>query len=173
MIRKIAGRALAAALGVVLGFAAATLRMPVETAGGSVLADRIAYSAGRIPQRGDLVVVENTVFTESGDGMRLMLRVVGLPGDRVQIRSGRLLINGEDMTDALSAKQALAEDMETVIVKEESLFLLSTQGSDHLDSRSEAVGQVAFGDVWGRVCFMFERERKENRHGTAEAAGQQ
>ena len=136
MIRKIAGRALAAALGVALGFAATTLRMPVETAGGSVLADRIAYSAGRIPQRGDLVVVENTVFTESGDGMRLMLRVVGLPGDRVQIRSGRLLVNGEDMTDALSAKQALAEDMETVSVKEESLFLIITQGRDHLDSRS-------------------------------------
>jgi len=173
MNRRIVGRIAAAVLGIVLGLVAAALRMPVETAGGSVLVDRTAYGGGRVPQRGDLVVVENTVFTESGDGMRLMLRVVGLPGDRVQIREGRVLVNGGDVTDSLLTGESIAADMETVIVDEGCLFLLSTEGGDHLDSRSEAVGQVAAEDVWGRVCYVFETERKENRHGTEKAAGEQ
>ncbi|HEX8381637.1 MAG TPA: signal peptidase I [Allosphingosinicella sp.] len=46
---------------------------------------------GRIPQRGDIVIV-----TRPGPGRRedLIKRVVGLPGDRVQMVRGRLWLNG-------------------------------------------------------------------------------
>ena len=41
------------------------------------------------PKRGDVVV-----FYSPADGIRLVKRVVGLPGDRVELRQNRLLVNG-------------------------------------------------------------------------------
>src|SRR6202000_3023112 len=46
---------------------------------------------GALPQRGDVVV-----FRWPGDRSQIWVsRVVGLPGDRIAMRSGRLWINGE------------------------------------------------------------------------------
>jgi signal peptidase I len=42
------------------------------------------------PERGDVVV-----FYSPPDGVRMVKRVVGLPGDTVELRDGRLLVNGE------------------------------------------------------------------------------
>jgi signal peptidase I len=42
------------------------------------------------PQRGDVVT-----FSSPKDGTRLIKRIVGLPGDVVQLRDGRLFVNGE------------------------------------------------------------------------------
>jgi signal peptidase I len=51
---------------------------------------------GRIPERGDVIV-----FRWPGDNSQVWVkRVIGLPGDRVQMQGGRVVINGE--TAALS-----------------------------------------------------------------------
>jgi len=42
------------------------------------------------PARGDIVV-----FNSPRDGARLVKRVIGLPGDTVELRNNRLIINGE------------------------------------------------------------------------------
>ena len=45
---------------------------------------------GRSPERGDVIVFRHPV-----NGQDFIKRVVGLPGDRVQMRGGRLFLNGE------------------------------------------------------------------------------
>lgn len=61
------------------------------------------------PQRGDVVV-----FFSPDDGVRMVKRVVGLPGDRVEMRGNRVFINGqpasygpleEDITTAIAAAE--------------------------------------------------------------------
>jgi signal peptidase I len=47
---------------------------------------------GRMPERGDVVIVSRP---ESGTSEDLIKRVVGLPGDTVQMVSGRLWLNGK------------------------------------------------------------------------------
>ncbi|GAG29971.1 unnamed protein product, partial [marine sediment metagenome] len=42
------------------------------------------------PQRGDVVI-----FFAPEDGLRMVKRVIGLPGDRVELRNNRLYVNGE------------------------------------------------------------------------------
>jgi signal peptidase I len=42
-----------------------------------------------VPERGDIAV-----FFSPADGKRLVKRVVGVPGDRIEVREGTLLING-------------------------------------------------------------------------------
>lgn len=52
------------------------------------------------PQRGDIVV-----FYSPHDGQRLVKRVVGLPGDVVEMRNEQLILNGQPVTyAALDAK---------------------------------------------------------------------
>lgn len=45
---------------------------------------------GSTPERGDVVVVR-----DPGQGINLIKRVIGLPGDRIEMRDGRLFINGD------------------------------------------------------------------------------
>ena len=49
------------------------------------------------PQRGDIVV-----FRSPHDGTRLVKRVVGVPGDQIELRDDHLLINGQPASYALS-----------------------------------------------------------------------
>ena len=45
---------------------------------------------GRMPERGDIVIV-----TPPGSNEDYIKRVIGLPGDRLEVRDGRLILNGE------------------------------------------------------------------------------
>jgi signal peptidase I len=45
---------------------------------------------GSLPDRGDVVVVR-----DPDQGINLIKRVIGLPGDRIEMRAGRLYINGD------------------------------------------------------------------------------
>ncbi len=74
---------------------------PTVIEGDVVLVNRLAYqlklplsdvvlAAWQGPERGDIVT-----FGSPADGTRLLKRVVGLPGDRVTLRAGRLFINDE------------------------------------------------------------------------------
>jgi len=45
---------------------------------------------GKMPERGDIVIV-----TPPGSSEDYIKRVIGLPGDRVEVRNGRLILNGE------------------------------------------------------------------------------
>ena len=70
------------------------------------------------PARGDIVV-----FFSPHDGMRLVKRVVALPGDTIELRNNVLLLNGEAMTYESVNAQAYAkeiyEDARAVIAAEQ------------------------------------------------------
>ncbi len=56
------------------------------------------------PQRGDVVV-----FISPHDGKRLVKRVIGVAGDRVELRSNRLWLNGEPLAYELATASARHE----------------------------------------------------------------
>jgi signal peptidase I len=67
--------------------------LPTLAPGDRILASKLAYRGQGTPRRGDVVVFRRTEgMTEAGPE-ELVKRVVGLPGDRIEIRQGRLFIN--------------------------------------------------------------------------------
>ena len=51
---------------------------------------------GKMPKRGDIVIV-----TPPGQSDDYIKRVIGLPGDTVEVRDGRLILNGEPVRSAV------------------------------------------------------------------------
>lgn len=95
---------------------------PTLLEGDVVLVNRLAYdfkipltdiAVARIgdPQRGDVIT-----FSSPADGVRLIKRLVGLPGDVIEMRNEKLFINGvaasygpvRPITEALDPGQSLA-----------------------------------------------------------------
>lgn len=68
--------------------APSTSMHPAIAEGDYFFASKFAYAI-RAPRRGEIVV-----FTLSGTGVQYIKRLVGLPGDRIQMKGGVLFING-------------------------------------------------------------------------------
>ncbi|MHA6333793.1 signal peptidase I [Qipengyuania sp. CAU 1752] len=72
------------------GFSRHSLPVDVPAISGRMLADT--------PERGDVVIFKHPV-----DGSDYIKRVIGLPGDIVEIRAGRVILNGEILPKAAMA----------------------------------------------------------------------
>jgi signal peptidase I len=59
--------------------------------GDTVLVDKLAYRS-RPPDRGDVIV-----FQRPGDENASVKRVIGLPGERVELRNNAVLVNGREL----------------------------------------------------------------------------
>jgi signal peptidase I len=57
-----------------------------------VIVDKVSYSLSS-PQRGDIIVFEKVGQPD------LIKRVIGLPGDTVEVRPGQVLVNGTPLTE--------------------------------------------------------------------------
>jgi signal peptidase I len=97
---------------------------------------------GAFPQRGDVVVFRNTHDT-SQDWVK---RVIGLPGDQIQVKQGLLYINGKLVPrDAVGDYEAPDENGTRMLAKEyvETLpngvkhDILKLSDEDHFDAASE------------------------------------
>ena len=119
------------------------------------------------PARGDVVVLDSPV-----DGTRLVKRVVAIPGDRVEVRAGRLWLNGQE-TETRLAPGGFEEVLDG---RAHRLSLEAgggpdcgprTLGADRYlvlgDNRGNSADGRTFGDVpreriLGRVLGVFLRQ---------------
>jgi signal peptidase I len=107
-----------------------------------LLVDRVFYR-GRGLRRGDLAVLYNPRA-----GAFIVKRVVGIPGDVVSARDGRLLLNGAPLPLAPACP-----DFGPVAVPGGCLFVLGDNPALSQDSRS--FGPVGLSEVRGRVLLRY------------------
>ena len=125
--------------------------------GEMVLVDRLSVRLGGI-SRGDIIVFEPPP-REGDDGTPFIKRVIGMPGDTVELRGGRVHINGVPLdesayiheneptlpTDTISAWQ----------VPVGRLFVLGDHRVDSTDSRIGWLGTVPLERVIGRAAVRY------------------
>lgn len=109
---------------------------PTLMEGDILIADRF-YKAGRSLKRGDLVLIEN----DSGE--RFVKRVIGFPGEMIEIVDGSTYINGCPLDE--SSYRVLTEAEQDVQMPIRTLgpdeyFLLSDDRSYPMDSRDASIG---------------------------------
>lgn len=125
---------------------------PVLKNGDVVLINRIVYDA-RKPKRGEIIA-----FRPNGNenAHYCIKRVVGLPGEAVQIKDGKVYIDGK-----VQKKNVYTSDLDFAGIAEKKLTLGETEyfvlgdnsaGSD--DSRLADIGNVKREDIGGKVWFV-------------------
>lgn len=121
-------------LGVVRPFVAEVLFIPSGSmsptleAGDRVLADKLSRRFDE-PRRGELAVFDD------GDGLRIK-RVTGLPGDVVEIRDGRLFVDGEPRREPyVNYRNTDGDFFGPLTVPADHVFVLGDNRSNSRDSR--------------------------------------
>ncbi len=106
--------------------------MPTLVDGEYVLASKMAYWLGE-PQRGDIIVLR-----PPAGGVPYVKRIVGLPGERVTVRDGRVFINGVVLNEPYISGPAMYTG--EWVVEENTYFVLG-------DNRNNSSDSHAFGVV--------------------------
>jgi signal peptidase I len=99
------------------------------------------------PQRGDVVV-----FRVDQNSDLLIKRVIGLPGDRVEIRSGQVSINGEPLNEPYISGPTYG-DYGPVDVPPLHILVLGDNRGFSNDSR--AFGPLPLDSIIGRAWFSY------------------
>ena len=111
-----------------------------------VLIDKVSYLL-HPPERGDVVV-----FTPPNNERDYIKRVIGLPGDTVEVRGGQVYVNGV-MLDEPYLQQAILRDEPARIVEEGRYFVLGDNRNNSSDSRS--FGTITPQSIVGRAWLVY------------------
>lgn len=117
--------------------------------GDNLIVDKLSYRF-QDPKRFDIVVFpykyeENTYYIK---------RIIGLPGDTVQVKDGYTYINGELLESDIYGAEVMTEAgtaSEPITLGEEEYFVLGDNRNHSLDSRDPSVGILKREDLIGRA----------------------
>jgi signal peptidase I len=102
---------------------------------------------------GDIIVFHSDLTTAENVEMKLIKRVIGVPGDRVYIKDGSVYVNDTALDDAYTKEGYTAGDMEEVTVPGGAVFVMGDNRQNSEDSRFSAVGFVTEDRLVGRAFF--------------------
>lgn len=130
-----------------------TSMLPTLENGDVVVVSHVALLVGGI-KRGDIIVFH---MGSRKDGEYLVKRVIGLPGDRVEIRDGVVYINGNKLCEPYVIYKDHS-DYGPVTIPDGKYFVLGDNRPASRDSRY--FGPIPISSVIGKVFFRvypFER----------------
>lgn len=138
----------AAALGYDHYYIPAMSMAPTLRTGDRIAVDTWAYRAAA-PVFGEIVVCD------LGDGTLVVKRVVGVPGDTIELRGARLIRNGTLVDEPYVSAEQISRlpDSSPVTLGAEEFFVLGDTRGNSFDSRQR--GPIARRQISGRVEFIY------------------
>ena len=115
---------------------------PTINDGQLLVVSKTSYSAKRgIPDRDKLVILEkNAKNAQNVSKDNIIARVAGLPGETVEIKDGKIYIDGDEYVTENGIKGSDG-DLKVKLTKDE-VFLLCDNRDKYIDSRNEKLGPV-------------------------------
>ena len=109
------------------------------------LVNRLIYQI-KGPSRYDVIVFKS----DDKNGNYYVKRVIGLPGEKVQIKNGRIYVNGKK-TKAYSNQKILSAGLaaDEITLKSKQYFVVGDNYNNSEDSRSASVGNIK-NSIWQR-----------------------
>lgn len=127
--------------------------------GQEILINRFIYKLSS-PDRGDVIV-----FLPNGNQKThyYVKRVIALPGETVQIRDGKVYIDGELLEEDESydkiADAGIAEN--EIVLNDNEYFVLGDNRNSSEDSRSGNIGAVGGNNIIGKAWFRLKTDMGE------------
>lgn len=134
---------------------------PEYCAGDIWLADKLSYRFLPV-ERFDVIVFENT----RRQGQYYIKRVIGLPGETVQIVDGFVYIDGMLLKDPYGSQpmERAGRAVNPVLLGEEEYFVLGDNRNDSSDSRNSNIGNVSREQIVGKTAIKIWHGRKTDYH---------
>ena len=117
-----------------------------------ILVNRFIYSVSN-PKPNDIVV-----FLPNGNEKAhyYVKRIIGVPGDTVQIKDGAVYVNGELFDEAVETAAILDAELaaEEITLGEDEYFVLGDNRNNSEDSRYANIGNVKKEYIIGKAWFV-------------------
>ena len=131
---------------------------PTIEVGDRFFINRVVYKFSS-PKRGDLIVFRTNA---SDDAALHIRRVIGLPGETIQISGGRILIDGEAYKEGkdfpMISNPGLASS--SITLESGEYFVLGDNRNNSEDSRYADIGMIKKRYIAGKIwftCAPFEK----------------
>lgn len=131
---------------------------PTIAVGDRFFINRVVYKFSS-PKRGDLIVFRTNA---SDDAALHIRRVIGLPGETIQISGGRILIDGEAYKEGkdfpMISNPGLASS--SITLESGEYFVLGDNRNNSEDSRYADIGMIKKCYIAGKIwftCAPFEK----------------
>ena len=132
--------------------------VPTLEVGDRLIVEKVSYRFGS-PQRGDIVVFEPPERA-MGNGNAFIKRVVGLPGERIAIQEGQVVINGKPLTEPYVKEAPLygEPDWEAIglpggVIPPGKVFVMGDNRNNSQDSH--VWGALPIDNIIGHTVFRF------------------
>jgi len=149
--------------------------------GDKILVNKMSYRIHSI-KRNDVVVVKQS---GSEHNYYSVERVIALPGEKIQIKSGKVYINGKELEEKydfpVMENGGLA--IEDVVLDEDEYFVLCDNRNNGEDSRNATVGNILkeniVGKAWIRMNTLqfishldgFEEQKEQKKQEASSSQG--
>ena len=121
-----------------------------------LLVEKVTRWFGGI-QHGDIITIKTERLPDHTEGPNIVKRVIGLPGDTVDIRPDGVYLNLERLDEPYLPPDTLTQprnvSYKTVTLGEREYYVLGDNRDISLDSRN--FGPVAFESIIGEVLLRF------------------
>ena len=122
---------------------------PTLNNGDHLLVDELGYHFLK-PRRFEIVV-----FPDRVHGGYIIKRVIGLPGEKVEIFDGSVFINGNLLQSDTYGAEPIADagslNAQAMLLGEDEYFVLGDNRNESVDSRSSEIGAVNRKRIVGRA----------------------
>lgn len=125
---------------------------PVLKNGDVLLVNQLVYNAKK-PARGDIIAFKPNGNENAHYSVK---RVVGLPGETVQIQDGQVYIDGEVLVKNIYSYEITDAGIasEPIELEEDEYFVLGDNHESSVDSRMADIGNVRRDDIYGKIWFV-------------------
>ena len=114
--------------------------------GDQLIVEKVSYYI-HAPERFDVVVFPH------GDNVNYIKRIIGLPGERVQIQDGYIYINGKLLDENYGREEIEDPGLATQEIQlgTDEYFVLGDNRNASIDSRKSEVGTIHRSDIKGKA----------------------
>ena len=125
---------------------------PVLKNADTILVNSMVYNLRR-PKRGEVIIF----YLDGNENAQYYIkRVIGLPGETIQIKEGTIYINDKALDEkyAVSALADAGIAEEKIKLEDNEFFVLGDNRAESRDSRNESIGNVKISEISGKAWFV-------------------
>lgn len=113
-----------------------------------VIINRLVYTF-RSPERGDIIILLDPISRQRD----FIKRVVGLPGEQVEVREGHAYVNGKRLKEAYLSKDTGQDRVGPIKIPPNQYYVMGDNRGNSTDSR--AFGPIPRTSILGRVMVVW------------------